>query len=126
MSQQLADFINLPPLPALTLNEAELSQWLTQEACIERRNKILDALLLELALEKADWERIEKRYSEKDELRMQKLRAGDPKDECADLSLELQDDEDYMETTFSYIEQLSTTIEAMTLTIPLPSDAPSE
>lgn len=116
---ELSQYIDLPPdLPGVVLTEAELSQWLHLENCAERRTKILDALKLELALEVSDWKRVEARYNAKDELRLQKIRQGDPGHEVPDLTLELADEEEYMTTTFGYIDQLNTTIEAMTLTIP--------
>lgn len=122
----LDDYISLPPdLPAIALTEAELSTWLHLENCVERRTRIMDALKLELALEVADYRRIDQRYQEKDTRRMQLIEKGDPHREIPDLMIELGDDEEYMNTTYGYITQLNDTIEALTLSIPDSTSTPA-
>lgn len=116
LTQELED---LPPLPTVTLSDDDLNNWMSPEACLDRRKRILDVLALEIALEKRDFERWRERFAEKDAAAVAAARNGDLDNERPDLIIECKEAEDAMDNCLNFVSALSTTYAMMLETFPV-------
>ena len=119
MPELTQELENLPPLPTVTLSDNDLSDWMSPEACLDRRKRILDVLALEIALEKRDFERWHERFAEKDAAAVQAARNGDLDNERPDLIIECQEAENSMDSCLTFISALSATYAMMLETFPV-------
>lgn len=116
LTQELED---LPPLPTVTLSDRDLDHWMSPEACLDRRKRILDVLALEIALEKRDFERWRERFAEKDAAAVAAARNGDLDNERPDLIIECQEAENSMDSCLTFVSALSATYAMMLETFPV-------
>lgn len=113
-------------LPVVKLTDAELSEYLTQDACTWRRKMIMDAILLEMALERADYIRIHHRHTEKANKILESKAVVDQFGSSPTLShgtiiemeMEQLDDEEAMESTMSFADALRDAAVALSGTFP--------
>lgn len=116
LTQELED---LPPLPEVKLSNDDLDTWLTPEACMDRRKRILDVIALEIALEKRDFERWHARFAEKDREAVRHASNGDLDGERADLIIECREAENAMDNCLNFVSALSQTYTMMLETFPV-------
>lgn len=120
-------------LPEIKMDDVQLSSWLDTGACCERRAGLIRAILFEMALERADFNRINIRHSDKQSLIETKkenfkikgiVHDSEEWKVIFDMELEQLDDEQSMEASQEFMQHLENSAEAMFAA--MPSDGPDE